>query len=529
MNKCLGALLVLLSLGACARSDAAEDLAKATLVVYNRAAPDSAGLARFYASRRQIPNDHIVGLECSTEEEISREEYDTTIAQPLRKIFSDRHWWAEHKNDAGETVVGGNQIDFVALIRGMPLKTRATALYPGDETASSTVGFPNNASVDSELALLGLFSRQISGPTANPYYQSYRPIAELTSSPLMLVARLDGPSAAIVKRMIKDSITAEKTGLWGRAYVDGAHNVDSGLATGDKWLKTVVKDLRSVGIPTVYDDKSAILPSGFPMNDASLYYGWYAGGVSGAFSDPAFKFVPGAIAVHIHSFSASTIRHADANWVGPLLSKGAAASLGNVYEPYLEMTAHLDILNDRLLHGFTLAESAWMATRAFSWMTVVVGDPLYRPFLSWQRLNEKKSPRGRSDWEQYHDFALKNARADPVDYFNLARKTASRAENGAMIEDLGLMKKEAGEFDGALSCLRQARTIYKGHGDLLRAALEQADTLVDAGKKDEAFSFVKGLLRDTPEGPAAVLLQKVANDIYPPPPTPTSSPSISPR
>ena len=170
-----------------------------------------------------------------------------------------------------------------------------------------------------------------------------------------------------------------------------------------------------------------------------------------------------------------------------------------------------------------------MATRAFSWMTVVVGDPLYRPFSAWLQLDEKKSARGRSPWEQYHEFALKNVKAYPADYFSLARKAASRADNGAMIEDLGLMKKEAGEFDGAVSCLRQARTIYKGHGDLLRTALEQADTLVETGRKDEAFDLIKGLLQATPEGSAAVLLRKAADAIYPPPQTPAPSPSVSPR
>ena len=119
------------------------------------------------------------------------------------------------------------------------------------------------------------------------------------------------------------------------------------------------------------------------------------------------------------------------------------------------MTAHLEIVNDRLLHGFTFAESAYMATRALSWMTVVVGDPLYRPFASWLQLDPKRSERSRNNWEQYRDFALKNTGADPVDYFNLARKAASRANNGSMIEDLGLIEKESGEFDDARSARRE--------------------------------------------------------------------------
>jgi len=44
------------------------------------------------------------------------------------------------------------------------------------------------------------------------------------------------------------------------------------------------------------------------MSDCALYYGWYAGNVAGPFSQPGFKFVPGAIAAHIHSYSAATLR-----------------------------------------------------------------------------------------------------------------------------------------------------------------------------------------------------------------------------
>ncbi|HEY5036795.1 MAG TPA: TIGR03790 family protein [Chthoniobacterales bacterium] len=527
MKHFIFAAVVALSLGSagCARGAASSaELANATIVVYNRAAPDSAGLARFYAAQRHIAEDHVVGLNCSTEEEISRKEYDETIAGPLRKIFRERKWWTLSDEDSDHPSVTANQINFVALIRGMPLKIRATVAYPGDERGSDPISSQNEASVDSELTLLGLYSRQISGAANNPYFQNFRPIAELTSVPLLLVARLDAPTAAIVRRMITDSIATEKTGLWGRAYVDGAHNTAAGLAEGDVWLQTIVKDLRRVGVPVVYDQKPAIFPSGFPMNDCALYYGWYAPAIAGPFLDPGFAFKRGAIAVHIHSFSASSLRYADANWVAPLLSKGAAASLGNVYEPYLQLTAHLDILNDRLLHGFTLAESAYMATRALSWMTVVVGDPLYRPYASWAQI-DAKHPKRSSNWEMYHDFALKNSGEDAEKYFADARRAASRADNGPMIEDLGLMQKEAGNFTTALSCLRQVRVIYKQRGDLMRVLLEEVDTLIDSGQKEEALTLVQKARRMTADTPSAVLLKKIEDQLNPPTPTPKPSPS----
>ena len=46
----------------------------------------------FYAEKRGIADDHLVELDCPTEEEISREQYDATIVDPLREIFDKRQW-----------------------------------------------------------------------------------------------------------------------------------------------------------------------------------------------------------------------------------------------------------------------------------------------------------------------------------------------------------------------------------------------------------------------------------------------------
>src|SRR5260370_31823307 len=103
----------------------------------------------------------------------------------------------------------------------------------------------------------------------------------------------------------------------------------------------------------------------------------------GTFCTTGVSFFSGRNRSHIHSFSAMTLHDPNANWVAPLLSRGAAASLGNVYEPYLRLTAHLNIFNDHLLNGFTFAESAYSSIEVLSWMSVMVGDPLYRPYASW--------------------------------------------------------------------------------------------------------------------------------------------------
>lgn len=495
----------------CSRSRAEQPLAPATIVVFNSGNPESVELAKFYAQKRGIARDHLVGLACSQEEEISREDFDRTISGPLRDAFRQRNWWVLRESDEGKIGVANSSIRFVAVMKGVPLKIRAAENYPGDKSEAGPIGNRNEASVDSEIAVLARFVPQVSGAAVNPYFQSYRSIMEGESA-VLLVCRLDAPSGATVRQMITDAIETEKTGLWGRAYVDGAHNTGGGLEMGDKWLKEIVDQLHKVGVPVVFDDAPALFPEGFPMSDCALYYGWYSGNVVGPFAEGMFHFPPGAVAVHIYSFSASSVR-SPGYWVPTLVAKGAAATVGNVYEPYLQLTTRLDIMNDRLLHGFTFAESTYMATQALSWMTVMVGDPLYRPYAAWLDLGpETDRAKPASDWKMYHDFALQNGALPASEFRKLARETASRGRNGPMIEDLGLMELRDGNFPSATTYFQQARTLYSKRDDILRVVLEEADGWIRQNKPGRASELVRSVLRIVSEGPTAVLLKKIQQE-----------------
>ena len=507
-------------------ASAADDLPAQTIVVFNAAVPDAKSLAKFYAEERGIADDHLVELDCPREEEISREQYDATIADPLRKIFDQRQWWHVHEAADGARRVQTLAIHFIALIRGMPLKIRPTATpYPGDTPGAGPILSRNEASVDSELSTLAFFTRQISGAVANSYFQSFRPIAEDTTAPLLLVTRLDAPESATVRRMITDAIQAEKDGLWGRAYVDGAHETSSGKEVGDAWMRAIVDQAQKEGVPVVFDDVPAIFPDNYPMTDCALYYGWYAGNIAGPFNQQG-RFVPGAVAAHIHSYSAATLRDENSGWAGPLVSRGAAATIGNVYEPYLELTAHLDILNDRLLHGFTFAESVFMASRVLSWMGVAVGDPLYRPYLNWTQIDSKASPKSAAPWRAYRDFAIKNNKLDPSDYRTQARVVGARTRNAIMLEDVALMELRDGKFPTAIAGLEQARGAYSKRDDIIRCVLEECDAFVKFGKPNRALDLTRRVLRIIPESPAVQLLHKMESDLTSkaPPPASTATP-----
>jgi len=483
----------------------------ATLVVYNLRDLASEDLARFYARERGIAADHIVGLDCSINEEITREEYDTTIAEPLRKIFSERGWWT--LKPGVPIRVEENQVRFIALMRGMPLKIAQVAHYDGDTTRGlPEIASVNHASVDSELACLGYFTRYISGALSNPYYDSYTSILTAHFPALMLVCRLDGPSDAIVRRMIEDSIATEKNGLWGFAYINERGIAQGSLAMGDVWMRNVTRDAVRNGIPCIVEKGPALFSQDYPMRNAALYYGWYSGAVTGPFALKDFRFNRGAVAVHIYSFSASTLRDPNANWVAPLLARGAAASIGNVYEPYLPFTTHLDMFNERLLNGFTFAESAYMSQNAVSWMTTFVGDPLYRPFKSLQDVLAEP-PASDAEWAAYRDGALAWFDKSRAAGESELRAAGNGLRSGVIFEGLGLLEADAGDIQAALKSFGVAKRYYTNSEDILRVTIHEVRLLRSANRREEALALVRWAVAMFPDAPALTVLRSDASQI----------------
>lgn len=503
-------VLVLSTIGAWAVGEA-----NALVIVYNSADPASTSLAKYYASKRNIPADRLLGLNCPQTEEISREEYDSTIAGPFRDAFLQKGWW---KLQGGRIV--DSRIRFVVLMRGMPLKVKSKGLdvIPRRDQPQP-IASRDEASVDSELAALGLGEVSSSGLVPNPFFRRFAPIVDSITDPgLLLVCRLDAVSDITVRAMIDDAIATEKTGLWGWGYVDSRSITEGGYAEGDQWLGNLASSMRQKGIPVLWDKAPEIIPAGYPVTDAAIYYGWYADAVSGPFADPAMQFRTGAVAVHIHSFSASTLRSATANWCGPLLERGAAATLGNVYEPYLTLTAHLDVFQDRLMAGFTLAESAYMSMRALSWMNVVIGDPLYRPYAAWQQLTVSKRP--MDDWRRYREIVVAadgSVSSASLQLIDAARQTG----NSMFLESLAADEADASDFPQALSLVNQALEMKNKPLVRFRLVLEKIGLLRATGKTSEIRTLLSRERSLVPGQAQGQLLDTIQLALFPPPPTPT--------
>jgi hypothetical protein len=52
-----------------------------------------------------------------------------------------------------------------------------------------------------------------------------------------------------------------------------------------------------------------------------------------------------------------------------------------------------------LFHGFTFAESAYSSIEVLSWMSVMVGDPLYRPYASWLQIETAADSSKKDSWK----------------------------------------------------------------------------------------------------------------------------------
>lgn len=355
------------------------------VVLANARDPESLALAHHYLAVRGVPAANLVALALPAEETISRAQFTTELWEPLNDWLRAGRW-VDLLPMAGRDVAGrrryapqGHRIGALVVCRGVPLKVGPDdALLAAEATPKLRPEFrTNQASVDAELSLLAWPVDPLAGFTPNPLFNRDRPApAELQR--VVRVSRLDGPSAKSARALVDSALAAERHGLAGRALIDLAQRG----TLGDSWLATAAGELAARDFEVLRDEAPPTFPATARAEATAVYFGWYSGTFDGPFRLPGFRFVPGAIALHIHSYSAATLRDPEKGWIAPLVARGVAATVGNVYEPYLELTHRPDLLLRQLLTGVTWAEAVFQALPALGWQAVAIGDPLYRPFAT---------------------------------------------------------------------------------------------------------------------------------------------------
>lgn len=377
-------------------------------MIANRQISASTQIAEYYSEKRKIPQKNIIYLALghNPRERIDRDEYERSIALPIRRNLERRF---------------PSDIKCLVTTYGIPVKVGPRGTLPGMEgklkelkrsltqekqkieqlkqepasddkkTSIQTKqinekitrmqleidhisGRETNASVDSELSMV-LFRR----------YELYRWQPNTLNSKFpglsfqtLMVSRLDGPGYEKVKGIIDKALTAEKTGLTGKAYIDSRGIFKKDLyGHYDQSLRDLAAFIKSeTKMPIIEETTSKLFQAG-NCPQTAVYCGWYS---LRKYVD-AFDFVDGAIGFHIASFEAQRLHDPNSStWCAAMLQDGITATLGAVDEPYLHTFPEPKAFFEELFKGNCLVE-AYYHTKPFnSWQLILIGDPLYRPF-----------------------------------------------------------------------------------------------------------------------------------------------------
>ncbi|MEC8614310.1 MAG: TIGR03790 family protein, partial [Verrucomicrobiota bacterium] len=303
-------------------------------------------------------------------------------ANPLLNALLENEWVKGVKASSKDVYgrerlsVSIHSIPFVVLIKGVPLRIKNDPMLIEESSTNLPEQFRvNNGSVDGEIALL-LAPPQISmtALVPNPYFEKSS-ISSTDANRLLRVTRLDGPTKANVMNLIDRTLIAEEMGLMGRAYIDtgGPH------AKGDEWIRAAGAIAEGAFFDIDYETSKRAMDYRDRLDAPAIYMGWYRPHAQAQWRSPRWPVPPGAIGFHLHSFSGTSVRSTQ-TWLGAFIAQGYCATVGNVYEPYLEHTHRPQVLLAHLMSGGSFGEAVALSMPSLSWQSVAIGDPLYRPF-----------------------------------------------------------------------------------------------------------------------------------------------------
>ena len=535
------------------------------VVVYNSAMPESKTVADYYAMRREVPKSHVFGFELSTNEAVTRADFRDSLQLPLlQKLESTKLWTfgtGTIPNTNGDLLtipdkLLESQIRYAVLCYGVPLRIAEdpTLKAPGVESIRPEFR-RNEASVDTELACLPTIYQHmpLTGPLRNAFYTVTNSALMQPTNGVLMVTRLDGPSADIARGLVDKAMEAETNGWWGRAYIDLRNIPDVAFKPGDEWIRAAEGFCRLRGFETTVDNNPATFPASFPMSQIGFYAGWYDVNASGPFTLKNVEFMPGAFAYHLHSYSAATLRSTTQNWVGPFLAEGVTATMGCVSEPYLGGTPDVGVFAGRFLYyDFTFGESAYASQPVLSWQTTFVGDPLYSPFLKNPiKLHLELQARHSKflEWSQVRIVNVNALKGVPLSqqtsYIEQLDLTASSAVLSEKLADLCIA---SGKPSSAIFAYEQALKDDPSPQQRVRLRLNLGERLLEAHKDKDAYEDYKKLLEEWPDHPCALsvcekllpLAKKLGKTddatkweeeikrLTPPPPAPPVAPTNNP-
>ena len=361
------------------------------LLVANGASPVSMAIARYYASRRGVPDENLLALDLPLA--------DPSLVTPASETVSREVYAREVEAKVAAWLDGpGRKATTLVIVTCMGVPLRAHDVEPG-----ATWQTQRSAAVDAELALLG--SGAVDSPgftgTVNPYYGSEEPFARWReahpeSVPRYEVARLAGYATPLdpatgVPADVKSLIDAAQAEGPEGVYVvdeDPRQNYLGRDAANEVFLEPAAAALAALGLPVRHDRKPARVAN---VERIAGYTGWGSNdgsaGPSPYYGQIGERLIPGhftarAIAVDLVSTNARSFSEPPfygQSLVADLIHLGVAGAAGHVDEPTLAAVARPALLLGAYARGVPAGEAFLRSIPYLGWMNVYIGDPLMRP------------------------------------------------------------------------------------------------------------------------------------------------------
>lgn len=495
----VSALLVLLTTFSLS-AQTNQALADGMIVVVNSNDPDSLSIGQYYARQRGIPGTNIVQLDAPTEETISVAQYVETVANPLLNKLLDNEWVKGVKDSSKDSYgrerlsISIHSIPFVVLIKGVPLRIANDPSLIEEKTANLPKQLRvNNGSVDGEVALLlappGI---SMTALVPNPNFQKST-ISTGDANRLLRVSRLDGPTKSDVIDLIDRTLEAEEIGLMGRAYIDvggGPH------AKGDEWIRAAGDIAEAAYFDIDFETGKREIDFRDRLDAPAIYMGWYQPRPQAQWRAPRWSVPPGAIGFHLHSYSGTSVRNTN-TWLGALVSQGYCATVGNVYEPFLDYTHRPQVLLAHLLAGGNFGEAVAKSAPALSWQSVAIGDPLYRPFqVSLADQLEHSADTTFAGYASIREINRLLAEEGGEAAIAFARSKFVNQPSLALAYRVAQLYATEGQDREAVEALKIIRYITKFSPDEFVLVQKIADFLHQRGESELALKLYRNLLEE---------------------------------
>ena len=467
------------------------------VVVYNADSELSREAMNRYCSARHIPQKNRFALYGLTRADISRRDYDIKVKSQLLSQARDRRLvWPTLSRD------GGKEIKAMVLMPDLPLRIKEE-VKEGQKKNGNAPG--NAAALDSELMLLGA-TYELNSLINNPCFKKPEQVAAGARQRIMCVCRIDGPSRESIMNMINDPHKVERSGLWGWTVVDTGGKYKQ----GDLMMEGIAELCHTRRMPLFYEKTGSTIPNDYPLPDNTVcYFGWYTNPANGPFrqeSATGFRFAPGAIAFHLHSYSATSL-HDGKTWVSALLKRGAAVTAGNVAEPYLGPSLNCDVFFQHLAAGKQVGEAALIASPSASWQCIILGDPLYRPFPASGLRPSATNAFVR--WRKMVNFF----KGDIALMKKAVDEELPRKDGAVFAESYAGICRQAGKLQEAEHYYLEASKKYTRAQDVLRCQLCRAYVQKEDGRPSDASQSVDAIQAKFDKSVFEAAVKKAVGDL----------------